>query len=176
MLVLIIIGLAFPLTAVAQQDSTGLVPGRRVRVHQHKKQALVGSFVSLDSAGIRFVTAGTDTALVPRAYVTAVDISMGTKSKAGAYALRGFIYGAVGGVIIGVAASSSDNGEFLDYGAGTWAAGSGLFFGALGAGVGALIGSGKRTDKWDPMAWPTVAVLPAGPQGTTLALGVRLRL
>jgi hypothetical protein len=78
--------------------------------------------------------------------------------------------------VLGFAAASGTEDTWFDYGAGTYAAGSGLFFGALGAGIGALVGSGKRTDKWAQTAWPTLSFHPAGPdRPAAMALGMSVR-
>jgi len=174
MLALSLLSLIAPHAAQAQQDTAGLVPGRRIRVHQQGNQKLVGSFVSMDSASLAIVTNVGDTVRVPRGSIDGLDLSQGTKSNAGKGALTGLLIGGLGGVIIGVAASGSDDDEFFDFSAGTWAAGIGLTFGALGAGIGALIGSGQRTDKWAPTAWPTLSFQPSRRDGGTVALGMHL--
>jgi hypothetical protein len=174
LLVLTLLSFVAPQAARAQQDTTGLVPGRRIRIHQEGNQKLVGSFVAMDSASLAMVTTAGDTVRVPRSNVTGLDLSQGTKSNAGKGAITGLLIGGGVGIVLGLAASSDAEGSFFDVGAGTWAAGSGLFFGAVGAGIGALIGSGSRSDKWAPTAWPTLSFLPSGRDGKTVALGMHL--
>ena len=175
LLVLSLVSLAAAQGSQAQQDTTGLVPGRRIRVHQQDNHTLVGNFASMDSASLALVTTAGDTVQVPRGDIAGLDLSQGSKSNAGKGALTGLLIGAAGGALIGVASSSADDGDFIDFSAGEYAVGIGAVFGVLGAGVGALIGSGSRSDKWAPTAWPTLSVLPAGPDGHRVALGVQLR-
>ena len=176
LLVLSLVSLAVAQGGQAQQDTTGLVPGRRIRVHQQDNHTLVGNFASMDSASLALVTTAGDTVAVPRGDIAGLDLSQGSKSNAGKGAITGLLIGGGLGVVLGLAAASgAEDTFFFDYGAGTYAVGAGLFFGAVGAGIGALIGSGKRTDKWAPTAWPTLSVLPAGPDGHRVALGVQLR-
>jgi len=174
LLVLSLVSLAAAQGGQAQQDTTGLVPGRRIRVHQHNNKKLVGSFVAMDSASLAMVTNAGVTVRVPRGDVAGLDLSQGTKSNAGKGALTGLLIGAAGGALIGVASSSADDGDFIDLSAGEYAVGIGAVFGVLGAGVGALIGSGSRSDKWAPTAWPTLSFQPSRRDGGTVALGMHL--
>jgi hypothetical protein len=169
--------LALLTTAVnghAQVTTNPLVPGARVRVHQ-ESGSLIGTLVSLDSAGLVIATDKSDTVTAPRPSITGVEVSTGTKSQAGKGALIGLGVGAAAGIIVGLVASSSDNGDFVDYGAGTYAVGFGLTGAVIGTGVGALIGSGNRTDKWVPAVLPTVGIRGYGPGDTRLAIGLRIR-
>jgi hypothetical protein len=59
--------------------------------------------------------------------------------------------GGLGGAIYGAAACHPEPGTF-DIGRGPCAAAGGLLFGALGAGLGALIGSGGRAEHWERVA------------------------
>ena len=174
LLVLSLVSLAAAQGSQAQQDTTGLVPGRRIRVHQQGNQKLVGNFVSMDSASLAMVTSIGDTVLVPRHDIAGLDLSQGTKSNAGKGAITGLLVGGGLGVALGLAAASSTEGSILESSPGAYAAGSGLLFGALGAGVGALIGSGQRTDKWAPTAWPTLSFQPSRRDGGTVALGMHI--
>jgi hypothetical protein len=163
------------LDLAAQAPPIDLVPGRRIRVHRRAETTLVGELVSLGPDSLTLTTAAADTVAVSRAAITGLDLSTGTKSNAGKGALNGLIFGGLGGALIGVLASGSDDGEFLDYGPGAWAASGALMFGALGAGVGALIGSGQRADRWESVPLPTVAIVPLPGKGSRVAIGVRFR-
>jgi hypothetical protein len=176
MLALTALLLTLPSFAQAQQDTTGLVPGRRIRVHQPNNRTVVGNFVAMDSTSLGLETSLGDTLQIARAGITGVDLSVGTKSQAGKGAVTGLLIGGAAGVVIGLAASGSDDGELFDFGPGTWAAGSGLFFGAVGAGVGALIGAGNHTDRWEKAALPAVVVIPNRQAGTRIVLAWQLRL
>lgn len=159
----------------AQAQPVDLVPGRRIRVHRRAETTLVGDLVSLGPDTLTMTTSAADTVAVQRAAISRLDLSTGTKSKAGKGAVNGLLFGGLGGALIGVLASGSDDGEFLDYGPGAWAASGALMFGALGAGVGALIGSGQRTDQWEGVVLPTVAIVPVAGTGSRVAIGVRFR-
>ena len=174
LLVLSLVSSVAPHAVQAQQDTTGLVPGRRIRVHQQDHKKLVGSFVAMDSASRAMVTNAGDTVRVPLGHIVGLDLSQGTKSNAGKGALTGLLIGAMSGVLVGAVASSSDDGDFIDLNAGEWAVGIGAVFGALGAGIGAGVGAGQRSDKWAPAVWPTLTLLPGGANGKRIALGLHL--
>jgi hypothetical protein len=163
------------LDLAAQAPPIDLVPGRRIRVHRRAETTLVGDLVSMGSDSLTMTTAAADTLAVARASITRLDLSTGTKSKAGKGAVNGLLFGALGGALIGVLASGSDDGDFIDFGPGEWAASGALMFGAIGAGVGALIGSGQRADRWESVALPTVAIVPVPGTGSRVAVGVRFR-
>ena len=172
--------LAFALLVVApegqaQDSAAGLVSGRRIRIHQKGAKPVVGELVSISAENIKLTTSPADTVLVPRSAVSKIDLYMGTKSGAGHGALTGFLVGAAGGALMGVAASGSDDDEFLDFDAGELAATTGVLFGAIGAGVGAIIGSGSRRDRWTPTVLPTAMIVPDEPGGKRVAFGVRIR-
>jgi len=170
--------IALSAIAEAQQKSDALVPGSRIRIQQRQGAAVQGALVSIGDTAVTVRTSETDTVVVARAAIAKVEVYEGTKSGAGKGALNGFLIGGLGGVLIGVAASGSDDGSFLDFNAGEWAVGIGLTFGALGAGIGALIGSGSHTEKWEqatlPPVLPTVTILPDDSKGRRVALGVRI--
>ena len=174
LLVLGFVSLAAAHGSQAQQDTTGLVPGRRIRIHQGGL-AMVGTFLSADSSTMAIVTSGADTVRVLRTGVTGIDVSIGTKSNAGKGALTGLLIGGLSGAVLGlVAGLTEDKDSFVYIGPGAAALGLGVTFGALGAGIGALSGSGKRTDKWAPTAWPTVSYVPGGLDGGRVKLGMHL--
>lgn len=164
-----ILALAVTAAGQAQQDTTGLVPGRRIRVHRQDKQVVVGTFASVDAATLAMVTSAGDSVRLPRAGVQSIDIWAGMKSQAGKGALLGLAAGAVAGAGLGVVVCLEEEHCVGYIGIGA------LVFGAFGAGAGALIGSGSRTDKWEPTAWPTVSFRPNGPEGGRVALGMHLR-
>ncbi|TFG44338.1 MAG: hypothetical protein E4H41_07785, partial [Gemmatimonadales bacterium] len=95
MLVLTVCLLALPSFSQAQQDTTGLAPGRRVRVKLEKGDDIVGTFLSADTSTMRVLTAPLDTASVARAAATGVEVSVGTKSRTLAGALIGAPVGAL---------------------------------------------------------------------------------
>jgi hypothetical protein len=167
--------LTFSVNGHAQADTTTLAPGARARVQQGSK-AVTGTLVSLDSAGLVIATGKADTVTVPRASITAIEVSTGTRSHAGKGALIGLGTGLLTGVVVGIAASGSDDGEFLDASSGEWAAGVGLTGAVIGTGVGAIIGAVIRTDKWAPAVLPTVGIRGHGPDDKRVAIGLRIAL
>lgn len=158
------------LDLAAQAPPVDLVPGRRIRVHRRAEPALVGELVSLGSDSLTMTTAAADTVAVARAAITRLDLSTGTKSQAGQGAVTGLLIGAATGALLGVAASGSDDGSWVDAGPGAWALSGAIGFGAIGAGVGALIGAGKHTDRWEQSALPAVVVMPNRGAGTHVVL------
>jgi len=115
------------------------------------------------------VTSTGDSVRLPRSGVQSIDVWAGTKSQTGKGALLGGAVGAAVGVGFGALICSEEHDCPTYVGAGA------LIFGAVGAGAGALVGSGSHTDRWEPTAWPTLSVLPIGPDRGTVALGVHLR-
>jgi hypothetical protein len=129
----------------------------------------------VDSTSLTFVSGYADTVTASRDSITGVDVSLGKKSAAGKGALIGLGVGAATGVIFGVAASGSDNDSWIDFSSGAWAGGFGLFGGALGLLVGAIVGSAHHSDRWQPAVLPTVNVQSVGDEGRRVALGVSIR-
>ena len=157
----------------AQADATALVPGTRVRVHQGA-QSMTGSLLYMDSTSLALVTGRADTVTTPLALITGIDVSRGTKSRAGRGALIGVGVGAASGIIVGIAASGSDDGDFFDFSSGAWATGIGLTGAVLGAGIGAIIGATQHGDRWQPAVLPTVSVQSVGTDDRRIAVGVRI--
>lgn len=169
---IIAIGMTAP--GQAQQDTVPLSPGQRIRIHQSGKHPSIGAYLSADSSNVTIVTGPADTIGVPRATITRVDRSVGTRSKAPDGALIGLGVGMVGGVITGGFACNEQpnswnvtQGECMVWGA--------VAFGLVGALVGVIAWSGERTDKWEPTSWPMVSILPVGPDRGMVALGVHVR-
>jgi len=160
---------------VAQAQPVDLVPGRRIRVHRQTQSTLIGALLSVSSDTLTMITTGPDTVAVARSTIRRVDVAVGTKSQAGKGAVTGLLIGGLGGALLGVASSGSDDGDFLDAGPAEWAVSGAVFFGAIGAGVGALIGSGHRTDRWEAVVVPTVTVIPVPGKPSQVAVGVKLR-
>ena len=157
----------------AQANTTTLAPGARIRVQQGS-QTVTGTLLSLDSAGLVIVTGKADSVTVPRASITAVEVSTGTRSHAGKGALIGLGTGLLTGVVVGIASSGSDDGDFFDFSSGEWAAGVGLTGAVIGTGVGAIVGAVIRTDKWAPAVLPTVGIRGYGPDDKRVAIGLRI--
>ena len=170
---LALIGLAVflaPSVMLAQDVPASIVAGQRVRIHRQGNKSLTGTFISADSAHLTIGRDPTDTLRVPRSAITSVDRSVGRKSLAGKGALYGALFGLVGGVT--VSAIECEEGLFSQ---GACISGVGLVSTVLGAATGAIVGAFLHTDRWAPAALPTVAYLPASPDGPRLTLGLHLR-
>ena len=163
--------------AAAAQDSTdALAPGRRIRVHQKGHDAVTGSLISATPEAVSFTTPAFDTVTVPRDELKRLDVSMGTISKVGPNALTGFLGGAAVGGLLGLALGVAQNqDDFFYVSPAASAAGGAVLFGAIGAVVGALSGTGKRGDKWQRVSLPAVEVGPGGPEGKGVAIGLRFK-
>ena len=158
----------------AQEGAAGLAPGQRVRVTLGNGAEVVGIFISADTGRMRVLTAPLDTAWVDRAAARSVEMSVGRQSKTLVGALIGAPLGALGAatvawVAVGTPALDSGDEELAVVAV---AAMGGFLLGGVG---GALIGSKKRSDIWEPTIWPTISVSPAGPDGKAVAFGVHLR-
>jgi hypothetical protein len=177
----------------AGDASTQQVPaaGQRVRItsaHFHMNRK-VATLIGVDDSTIRVALtnrpvdprdpAFTDTVALSRAHIDRLDVSRSQKRGTGKGALIGLVSGGVVGAIAGAATykekecgppnpgigviciwSSSSRGEDAMAG--------GLFFGLIGAGLGALIGSASHRDHWEG-----VAVKPLQYGGVGLGLGIR---
>lgn len=169
LLVLSLVSLAAAQGSQAQQDTTGLVPGQRLRIHRQGSKKLIGILVSADSARLSLNTGPGDTTVVPRSTITSVDRSIGRKSLAGKGALYGAGFGLVGGVT--VAAIACEDGLFDTE---SCVVGVGLVSTVLGAATGAIVGAFIHTDRWAPTAWPTLSFQPSRRDGGTVAIGMHL--
>jgi len=168
---------SFVLTAggQAQTDTTHLAPGIRVRIHRAHYAPLVGNLVSLGPDSLVVAVAPADTAFVARQSITQVEIFQGRKSNAGKGAKTGLLIGGLGGALLGaMAAAAQDESDFLYVPPGQLVLGGAIGWGALGAGIGALIGSGSHTDRWQPTVLPTAMVVPDEAKGRRVALGLRI--
>jgi hypothetical protein len=114
-------------------------PGRRI-----------GTLVSLDQDTLRWSRWDTTSVIrVPIASVTRLERSTGRRSNTGRGAMIGGLIGAGFGLFLGIAAST-DNSGWWEVGAGEVAAVTAIV-GAGGAGVGALVGSLSKRDRWEPV-------------------------
>ena len=114
-------------------------PGRRI-----------GSLVSLDTDSLRYRRWDTTSVIaLPLASVARLERSTGRRSNTGRGAMIGGLIGAGFGLFLGIAAST-DNSGWWEVGVEDVAAATALV-GAGGAGVGALVGSLSRRDRWEPV-------------------------
>jgi len=160
------LALAGPLSG--QADS-----GARVRVTTAQpKQRVVGTLVSLEADSLRITSAKDQQSVAfPTGSVVQLERSVGRRSQAGHGAVVGGV--AVGGLGLLLAlVASSENDSWLEIGPGE------VFtitaaFGAVGAGVGALIGSASHTDRWEPIPVGGLNVQAAKPGRSILKLSLQ---
>jgi hypothetical protein len=136
----------------ALSEEAPLAPGARIRVTllERRTEPIVGTLLALPPGTIEFEDSLAHS--VPRGKVATLEVSRGMKAQTGKYAL-------VGGILCGVAASTfayivgssatSDDDAPATLGGGFGAAGI-----LIGAGFGAIIGSGTKTERWEEVTLP----------------------
>ena len=144
-------------TLPAQQ--LGLTEGTRVRIHTAGAAIPVtGTIAYRAPDGVAVLRAPSDTAYVPLAAITRVDVSTGRRSNAGRGAKVGGLIGVGLGALLGMAAMAEDDGYF-DYGAEAIPTGM-LGGGLLGVTAGVIIGALSSREQWTP-GLEAIAVSPA---------------
>jgi hypothetical protein len=139
---------------VAQPLPAQVEAGSRVRVSTTRTATpaspgrRIGSLVSLDGDSLRYSRWDTTSVItLPLASVARLERSTGRHSGTGRGAVIGGLIGAAFGLFVGIAAST-DNSGFLQVGVDDVAAATGIV-GAAGAGIGAIIGSLSKRDRWE---------------------------
>jgi len=138
-----------PLLALASQARPAIAPGDRVRITTADWE-LVGTLVTQGDDSLRLQVTGEVTPVsVARSAIKRLEIAR-SHSNTGTDALIGLGAGALVGGTLGAVAGSDLAGECPgnDCGAAPAVFG-GLLMGALGAGVGAVIGSLSHSEQWD---------------------------
>lgn len=126
--------------------------GSRVRITVGKTKQ-VGTLVSADADSLQIIPDTSGMVAIPTGSVTQFERSRGRRSNVGRGALVGGATGGVIGLIFGIGAEL-DNSEWgIEIGPEGIALAT-LFVGAVGAGVGALIGAASKGEKWEPLAIP----------------------
>ncbi|HWZ27473.1 MAG TPA: hypothetical protein VNX15_02870 [Gemmatimonadales bacterium] len=154
----LIAGLSLVWLGLARPSSSQerVAPGTRVRVTTDSGP-IVGSLVKADSTGLWVSrSSGPLNVFVPRRSVKTLEVSLGTRNHTGKGALVGFLIGAGSGVIGGLASGDDPPTSFVRFSAGDKAALLGVLFGGVGAGFGALVGSGMTDDDWHEVSPSTV--------------------
>lgn len=152
----------------AQAAAAPPAPGARIRVHT--RYIYIGTLLSLDtSALVLRRDALRDTLRLPLATIGRLDVSTGKKSGAGRGAKLGLIVGAGVGAAVGLAAAEDcSSQDFVCFGPEVIPA-MAIVVGAMGAGLGALIGAASPIDRWEQVRVRPVGVgvapLPRGHVG-----------
>jgi len=151
-------GLVTSLPSLAAADDLALRPGTRVRIrkgqslppddrdraaHDYLPAFLIGRFVRSDERSILVDWEGKGTVRVPRASISALEMSLGTRG----HALAGLKIGtAVGGVaVLGLLRSIDEAGGGLS--SKEYVVGALIGAAAVGS-IGTLIGAASRGDRW----------------------------
>ena len=160
---------------------TSVAPGDTVRVTAPSMDMddSVGTVAALETDRLTVqVEERADALSVPLADVTKLKVRRGQKSNAGKGALIGLGVGAAAGVITALLSCADsqcdwDNAgdDVTGYTAVVLGAGGAL----LGAGIGAIIGSSIKTDRWEsvPLDNIRVSLTPSTPLGLGVAVRVR---
>lgn len=142
--------LALPCDPVAAQAGAAPpAPGARIRVSA--RHTYIGTLLSLDtSALVLRRDALRDTLRLPLATIGRLDVSTGKKSGAGRGAKLGLMVGAGVGAAVGLAAAAEgcSSQDFVCFGPEV-IPGMAVVVGAMGAGLGALIGAANPIDRWE---------------------------
>ena len=172
--------LALPIE-LASQSAVAVPPGSRVRVSLEEgvppaaNKRVVGTLVSMSAESVVVQSAADDPQSFPAASVTALEVSMGRRSRVLQGALIGALILAPISAVQGYNQTSRCDRTAVRHGCiepGTMAVTEFAGGGALGAGAGALIGAFIRTDRWLPVS-PAVrgAVRPSG-EGLAISVSV----
>lgn len=174
---LLILGCLLPAGAAAQ---VFLPPaGARVRVTLASSEKLVGTLSGAhrDTLLVRPVDAQEARAL-PLGTLTRLEVSRGIESRTGRGALIGLVSGAAAGAASGMIVCAGDNcvnsGEDLTT---LVPVALGIGGGVVGAGVGALLGSGFHGENWATVPLPRSHAslnLRCEPEGLRLAVTLKL--
>ena len=174
----LILSLGLPASMAGQAADSPEIGARvRVRLPGHGAGWLQGhlAMLSADSAAIA-LTETPDSVRFATASAERVEVSQGRHSHAGKGAVVGLGVGAATGLILGLAASAEPCEDLCMYEVGPGEiAGATVMLGAVGAGIGALIGSFSHGERWK-----RVDLHPSGPPRLTPVaraggLGIALR-
>jgi hypothetical protein len=191
---LLLLVLAVVVTTPLMVRAGDLRTGDRVRVNTTNDKGqpaqVIGTVVSLDDDALVVQTGHTagdprknkpaevQTRTIAMSAVTSVERSMGTEH----HTATGALIGAAGGIVVGLlvweAEKSSDTGtndfdQALTQTIETATAPAYmLLFGALGTGVGAIIGHASGEEQWGPVDNLSVGVVPAGSGAGTVAVSL----
>lgn len=144
---------------VAQELSVGT----RLRVTRANGESIAGQLAALDEGYFtleqRDASGKVKQVVVSREKVERIEISRAPSRKWRGAGI-GFLVGAASGAAVGYAAGSDcGNGQFLCFSRGPLAGVLGVFFGGLGAGIGAVAAHGEKWETIGP-AHLSVSVIP----------------
>ena len=169
---LVLITVASNSAMLAAQRTASLTPGARVRVRfKATTQPIVGILDTISRDTVRLGPEGEHAASrVAVSTIEGIDVSRGQHSNVGKGAVwGGAIVGGMG-LITGVALAS-DQGSLVSITGGE-AVELTVASTALGAGVGALIGSLVRSEKWEAVPLSTLQVAPVSLNRVAITLSL----
>ena len=168
-LVLFTLILLFPLAGSAQTSTLGIGSRVRYTVPPPQQQTIIGTVSGQRGDSLLVATSEQDTVPVPRS--GKLEASAGIHGHAGSGAVIGFL----GGVALGVGLGAVF-GDAHVVSNGVVVAGAGVLGGLVGMGLGAAIGSGIQTERWQPVPAGHLNVLIEPRRGTSVGLRVGVRL
>ncbi|HEU4988568.1 MAG TPA: hypothetical protein VFT41_02145 [Gemmatimonadaceae bacterium] len=156
---LLTLGVLAP-AAIAAQRPTVLAPDTRIRFAVARDTpSIVATVVAQrgDTLWVRPVRAA-DTLALGLSHLARLDVSRGKHTRALHHAGVGFLVGAVTGGVLGYATGTDcTSGEWICFPRSETAAFAGVAFGMIGAGVGAIVGWARPTERWEAVALPADA-------------------
>jgi len=170
---------ATPRDLVAQTE-TLVAPGDRVRITAPTISAdrVVGTLYKLDGDVCVLRIEGRSPMKLPLAEVATLEVSRGSKSRAGVGALVGLAVGATTGAFLGHSwgSESCDDGSTFCLEKAENAVLTGTVFGLVGAGIGALTGSFIEVERWEEIALDELRIEASAlsPDGVSVSVSLRL--
>ena len=161
--------------------------GERVRISKRPKSErygdpIIGSVTDQRMDTLVVLVEGAGRVIrIPLSSVKRLEVVTGRKSKAGAGALVGLVTGAITGALLGnywgSVSCSGTYGFTICLEKGEAAALSALGFGLAGAGLGALVGSFIKVDRWEtiPVDELRIEASPVAPDGVSLSASLRFQ-
>ena len=143
--------------AAAAQVPVVLAPNTRIRYAvAPDTPAVVANVVAQrgDTLWVRPVHAA-DTLALGMSRLARLDVSHGKETHALHHAGVGFLIGAAAGGVLGYAGGSDcSSSDWICFSRGETAVFSAALFGAVGAGVGSVVGWVNPSERWEPVALP----------------------
>lgn len=156
-----------------RQDTFTIAPGAWVRIKAPSvsKRWLIGKIVTINADTLMLRSEKQATPLaISLASMTELEVSQGRKSNAGKGRRIGLLAGAGIGFPLGYAIGEEEVSR------GTVGARSAVFFGYIGLLVGAIIGSGTHTDKWQEVPLDRIRLSISPQRHGGLTAGARVRI
>jgi len=162
-----------PLTPLSAQAQPTIEPGTRVRitVPDAGLDMRTGTWLGVSEGAFDFVPDGqsSDTGKIQLASVTSLEVSGGHKSRWLPGLLLGFVGGAAVGAVLGYNADIEDMAK--EHGAALLAAPGAV----LGAGMGALIGSQIKSERWEEIPLDRLRVQPVATRDARFGITASVR-